>query len=159
LTTCYCFNRADKYLCGPTVKKFFTERTAIFCLLFILSSIIVFHLLVLAGVIPFQIVWGGRLTDHEQMVRFETVSILLNLFMLTVVAVRAGVLKVRVKLSVIQIMLWGMCGLLLLNTVGNLFSTNAFEKAVFTPLTLVLALCCWRLTIDKKWKSIREKLR
>lgn len=131
------------------MKKLFSERAAVYSLLFILSLIIVFHLLVLLGVIPFQIVWGGRLTAHAQMVRFESVSIAVNVIMLAVVAVRAGFWKLPVKPLVIQVLLWAMCGLFLLNTLGNLLSTNAFEKAVFTPLTLILAVCCFRLAIDK----------
>ena len=31
------------------------------------------------------------------------------------------------------------------NTLGNLLSTNLFEKAVFTLVTLVMAVFCWRL--------------
>jgi hypothetical protein len=30
-----------------------------------------------------------------------------------------------------------------LNTIGNLFAKSLFEKAVFTPLTLILALLIW----------------
>lgn len=132
------------------MKKLFTERTAIYCLLCILSTIIVFHLLVLVGVIPFQIVWGGRLTNRVQMVRFESVSIVINLVMLAVVAIRAGLLKLRIKPSIITAALWVMCVLFLLNTIGNLLSTNTFEKVVFTPLTLLLSLCCFRLAMGKR---------
>jgi hypothetical protein len=136
------------------MRKLFTERTAVYCLLCILASIIVFHLLVLVGVIPFQIVWGGRLTDRAQMVQFESISIVVNLIMLAIVTVRAGLLKLRINPIIITIALWVMCVLFLLNTVGNLLSTNAFEKAVFTPLTLLLSVCCFRLAISKGWKTV-----
>ena len=138
------------------MKKLFTERTAVYFLLCILSAVIVFHLLVLVGAIPFQIVWGGRLTDRTQMVRFESISIVINLIMLAIVTVRAGLLKLRIKPIIITTALWIMCMLFLLNTIGNLLSTNAFEKAVFTPLTLLLSLCCFRLATDRKWKMISK---
>jgi hypothetical protein len=134
------------------MKKLITERAASYCIFITLSLIVLFHLLVLVGIVPFQIVWGGRLTDHSQMVRFESISIVTNLIMLAVVAIRAGILDVRVKPIVIRIVLWAMCGLFLLNTLGNLLSTNMVEKLVFTPLTLLLAICCFRLALDKRYE-------
>lgn len=136
------------------MKKIFTEHTAIYCIFITLSLIVLFHLLVLVGIIPFQIVWGGRLTNRSQMLRFESVSITVNLVMLAVVAIHAGVLKWRIKPTVIRIVLWAMCGLFLLNTLGNLLSTNTVEKLVFTPLTLLLSICCFQLAMSKKNMSV-----
>ena len=136
------------------MKKIFTEHTAIYCIFITLSLIVLFHLLVLIGIIPFQIVWGGRLTNRSQMLRFESVSITVNLVMLAVVAIHAGVLKWRIKPTVIRIVLWAMCGLFLLNTLGNLLSTNTVEKLVFTPLTLFLSICCFQLAMSKKNMSV-----
>jgi hypothetical protein len=135
------------------MKKLLTERTAIYSLLLILSLIVVFHFLVLLGVIPFQVVWGGRLTERAQMMRFEMVSIIVNLLMLAIVALRAGWWKVLISPVIIRVALWLMCGLFLLNTLGNLFSINKFEKLVFTPLTLILSLCCLRLALGKPMES------
>lgn len=41
------------------------------------------------SVIPFEIVWGGRLKDKSQMLAFETASVIINLFMLTVAMKKA----------------------------------------------------------------------
>ena len=131
------------------MNKLFTKRTASYCILITLSLIVLFHLLVLTGIIPFHIVWGGRLTNHPQMVRFEMISIAVNLVMLAVVAIHDGILKLRIKPLLIRIVLWCMCGLFLLNTIGNLLSTNTVEKIVFTPLTLLLSICCFRLAVNK----------
>lgn len=69
----------------------------------ILSSILVFHALVLVGVIPFGIVWGGRLKDHNQMVTFESVSSFLNGIMMCVVAIHARWWKVPLSRIIIKI--------------------------------------------------------
>jgi hypothetical protein len=137
---------------AATMKKLFTEHTATYCIFITLSLIVLLHLLVFAGIIPFQIVWGGRLTNRSQMLRFESISITANLVMLAVVAIHAGVLNWRINPTVIRIVLWAMCGLFLLNTLGNLLSTNTVEKLVFTPLTLLLAICCFRLALDKRYE-------
>ncbi|GAB2955904.1 hypothetical protein GCM10027048_22460 [Hymenobacter coalescens] len=129
------------------MKHLLSERVATYGLLSILALVVGFHLLVMARVIPFAIVWGGRLPDESRMLAFETVSVLLNLLMLAVVGIRAGLLKLRVHCRLINGCLWGMAGIFLLNTAGNLLSANAFEKAVFTPLTLLLALFSLRLAL------------
>ncbi|OLY93186.1 hypothetical protein SAMN05444008_12212 [Cnuella takakiae] len=106
----------------------------------ILLPVITFHLLVLTGIIPYTIVWGGRLQTQSEMLRFETVSIAINLLMVMLAAVRANWLRLALRPVLVQVGLWLMAGLFLLNTLGNLFSTNRWEQVVFTPLTLVLAL-------------------
>lgn len=124
-----------------------TKQIAAKGLLAILSSIIVFHLLVITGVIPYQIVWGGRLQNVNQMLKFEAVSLLLNLVMVTWVALSLGRIQLKVNENVLRIGFWIMFLLFLLNTVGNLLSNNGLEKIIFTPLTVLLALFSFRLAI------------
>ncbi len=125
-----------------------TKQIASRGLLLILSLVILFHLLVIAGVIPFQVVWGGRLKDTSQMLVFESVSILLNLLMLTVVSIQAGLVKVTLNQRILKIAFWLMGILFFLNTIGNLVSLNQLERLVFTPLTFLLALFSLRLALD-----------
>jgi hypothetical protein len=129
----------------PTID---TKRIATIGLLFILTLVILFHLLVITGVVPFQIVWGGRLKDTSQMLVFETLSILLNVLMLLVVAIQAGLVKVSLNRLTLKIAFWLMGLLFFINTIGNLVSLNALEQVVFTPLTLLLALFSFRLAIS-----------
>jgi hypothetical protein len=102
------------------------------------------------GVIPFEIVWGGRLTSRSQMLRSETVSVIVNLIMIAVVAIKANVLNVELPQIFIKVILWLMFLLFLLNTLGNVFSLNKFEQLVFTPVTLILSLLSLRLALEKK---------
>jgi hypothetical protein len=115
--------------------------------------IIGFHILVVTGIIPYQIVWGGRLENFSQMLSFEAVSISLNLLMITIVALYANFPKWRINQVVIRIGLWVMFVLFFINTIGNLFSNNELEKLIFTPVTLVLSLFSLRLAITKS-KSV-----
>lgn len=131
------------------MKNIITLRFAAVALMAILGAIVIFHLLVISGVIPYQMVWGGRLADRSQMLRFETISILTNLVMLTVVMIRAGFVRLRVHPISIRIALWLMVGLFLLNTIGNLLSNNETEKIIFTPLTVLLCLLSLRLATSR----------
>jgi hypothetical protein len=133
-----------------------TKQIANGGLIIILSLIVIFHLLVILRIIPFEIVWGGRLKNTSDMLVFETVSIALNLIMLSVVGINAGVFKLKINPMIIKAALWLMFGLFLINTIGNLFSLNQFEKIVFTPLTLLLSLFSLRLARSKGNMSILQ---
>lgn len=134
------------------MKKLISERSAAITILTLLSIFLVFHFLVMLGVIPFEIVWGGRLTSRSQMLRSETVSVIVNLIMIAVVAIKANVLKVELPQIFIKVILWLMFLLFLLNTLGNVFSLNKFEQLVFTPVTLILSLLSLRLALEKNKK-------
>ncbi len=128
------------------MKKVLTERIAVYGLLIIFSLILVFHVLALVRIVPYEMLWGGRLQDPEQMVIFESLSILINAVMLGVVSVRAGFLPVQVNPRFIRIALWIMVVLFSVNTLGNMLSKHALERIVFTPVTFLLAIFSWRLT-------------
>ena len=115
----------------------------------LLTGVIIFHILVLIQVIPYKIVWGGRLENDTQMIRFESISIALNLLMVGLVAIHAGYLKCSLNKRWIQVGLWAMVILFLVNTLGNMFAINDWERWVFTPLTFLLAVFSIRLAIEK----------
>jgi len=126
-----------------------SQRVATLGLLTLFSLVIVFHILVLVQVIPYKIVWGGRLENDTQMIQFEGISIALNLIMLALVAIYSGYLKWEINRRWIQLGMWIMVALFLLNTVGNLFAINDWERWIFTPITFLLAVFSFRLAIDK----------
>ena len=109
-------------------------------LITIFALTIGFHLLVITGVIPFDIVWGGRLETYDAMIQFETFSIMLNLFFLFIVALKIKKISHQLPSKLINGVLWFMTVLFSLNTLGNLASLNSLETIIFTPITLVLAI-------------------
>jgi hypothetical protein len=132
------------------MKHYLTEQTATRSLFVILSLVSLFHLCVITELIPYEIVWGGRLTNHSEMLVFETVSIIINSIMLITVSIKGKYLKFHINSTVMKIIFWFMFVTFLLNTVGNIFSLNQFEKFFFTPLTLILSILCLRLAISKE---------
>ncbi|MDX5346669.1 MAG: hypothetical protein LPJ89_11350 [Hymenobacteraceae bacterium] len=126
-----------------------SEKLAQKGLIIILTLFCVLHILILLQVIPFEMVWGGRLTDVNQMRVFETVSLAVNMGMLAVVCIQAGYLQVRVSPVLVRVVLWLMFGIFLLNTIGNLLSDNSFERYAFTPFTLLMAVLCLKLARSK----------
>jgi hypothetical protein len=131
------------------IRHLVTNQVAIKGIVTILSLVVVFHFLVLFDVIPFEIVWGGRLKSSSEMISFELVSICINLLLLVIVGIYSGFLKIALNKRIIKIGVWLMFTLFVLNTVGNLFSNNQWEKIIFTPLTLLLAIFSLRLALNK----------
>lgn len=132
------------------MNKILSERVATSGMMIIFFLLIIFHLLVLIRIIPFNIVWGGKLKTTKEMMSFESLSLGLNLVMMAVVFIKAGYLQWKISDIVIRIAFWIMFVLFLLNSLGNAFSENNFEKIVFTPATLILSLFSLRLALSKK---------
>jgi len=50
---------------------------------------------------------------------------------------------------VIKILSWIITAFMVLNTLGNLTSQSMAEKIVFAPLTILLAISCFIVSISK----------
>jgi len=123
-------------------------KFAINAIIFILISVLFYHLLIITGVISYELAWGGRLENQTQMYQFETVSIVINLLILLVVCVKGQIIPNKVSSRFIKVLLYCFVVLFALNTIGNIFSENIWEAIIFTPLTFVSAILFARLAID-----------
>ncbi len=117
-------------------------------MLILLVLVLCYHILILAELIPFQIAWGGRLKSKTQMYLFEIVSIVVNVIIMVVILIKGGYIKTKISIQIINILLWVLVALFMLNTVGNLFSNNFLEMVIFTPLTLISTFLCYRMAVD-----------
>lgn len=125
--------------------KFIPLRVASNGMIILFSMIIIFHGLAIFGIVPYQILWGGRLKNHHEMLVFETVSIVINGLMLVVVMIHKGVINKVISDKAVKIALWVMFLLFVINTIGNINAVSSWERYIFTPITLILALFCLRL--------------
>lgn len=123
-------------------------RIAALTLLVLFTAAIVFQLTVLAGFIPTEMVWGGRLQNAEERTVGALVSITFLVLFVLLVLVRMG----RIGRSVPQLGRWGMWGVCLLfalNTVGNLFALDLRETLIFTPVTCISAVLAARVAMGE----------
>ena len=124
------------------------SKIASYGLIFLFSTAMIFHLLVLTGIINYNIIWGGRINNPTEMYIFESISLGTNILFLFIVLLKMGLLKINISIKVINIGIWIMTILFTLNTVGNLLSNNDLEKVIFTPLTFVSAILCAIMALD-----------
>ena len=57
------------------------QKLAIKLLLWLNAAVILFHLAILTKIIPYDVIWGGRLNNDVEMYVFEGISILVNLLL------------------------------------------------------------------------------
>lgn len=122
--------------------------------LLLLTANSIFHMLMLVGLLPQDIVWGSRISSQSEFIRLESLALAASLLFLTILMLKTGLLKSRLSPKAINTFIWIMAIFFLLNTAGNLASGNQFEKWVFSPLTLVLSICLFILV----WPVKRSKL-
>src|SRR5215218_8008349 len=122
------------------MKKLLPLQIAVYGVLGILSFIIVFHLLVIVGLIPFDIIWGGNISEKTEMYTMEAISIAVNMVMLFIVSVYSGIIKLNINHKLIIGAVWVMFVFFLLNTLGNLLAKTTIETYIFTPLTCILSI-------------------
>lgn len=123
----------------------FNNRTIEKTLVLLFSLILVFHFLIVFGIIPYKNVWAGRLKSREEMLRFESFSIILNAIFIAVVLVKANLINIKVPKKVINVLLWIMAIVFAINTIGNLFAIGSLEKYIATPVTFLLSIFCFIL--------------
>ncbi|MFO0507892.1 MAG: hypothetical protein ACK5YS_03380 [bacterium] len=104
-------------------------------LIVIYSIITVFHSCILLKIIPYDITWGGRFQNDQEMYVFETTSIAINLFLIWILLMKGDFVQYKFPVKVIHVILWIFVVVFTLNTVGNIFAKTLLEKA-FTLLTL-----------------------
>lgn len=119
-------------------------------LIVIFSLTIVFHILVLVSVIPFDMIWGGRIKTLDEMYVFEAVSLSLNLVFLMVILIHSRIWFIKFPQKLIQFLLWVMVVVFMLNTVGNLLSKSTTETMIFTPLTILITIFCLIILLRKQ---------
>lgn len=127
-------------------------KTSITILLGLLSAVILFHTAVIAKAVPYNVAWGGRLQNDSEMYVFESVSILINLFLGLLLLMKADWIKFKFKEKATDFMLWIFLALFVLNTVGNIFAKTNFEKW-FAVLTFVFAILIWTVLKKKRFTS------
>ncbi len=115
----------------------------------IIVLLIIFHILLLLGVVPSDIVWGGKAADKALLIKLEIFSLVTSFIILAVICAKLQQ-NINVKFrKVINVGIWIIFGYFLLNIVGNLASGVTTEKLIFTPITIILSVLLFRLAIEK----------
>lgn len=124
-------------------------KTAIKTMLFLLVAVILFHVLIVLKIIPYEITWGGRLTNDTEMYVFESISVLINLLLILMLLIKGKYVREFISMKIVDITLWIFFVLFGLNTIGNILAKTNFEK-FFTFLTLASSVLIWIILRKEK---------
>ena len=125
-------------------------KNAMIIMLWLLAAVMLFHLSIVLKIIPYENTWGGRLKNDGEMYVFETISLVVNLFLFSILLIKGKYVKEYLSQKVVNIILWFFIMLFGLNTVGNILAETNFEKA-FALVTLTFVILIWIiLRKDKK---------
>ena len=113
---------------------------ATYGLMTLLFIFLVLHFIIMLKILPYQMVWGGRLKSDQEMYRFESISIIINLVLLFFIINYSNLLDIGLPTHISRFILWLMTIVFVLNTLGNAVSKNKLEQILFTPLTILMAL-------------------
>lgn len=130
--------------------KKMNSKTGIKIMLWLLVTVMLFHISIILQIIPYEITWGGRLKNDAEMYVFESISIVINLLLFSLLLIKGHYIREFIPIRIVNIILWIFLVLFGLNTVGNLFANTYFEKS-FSLLTLAsVVLILIILKKDKK---------
>src|SRR5688572_28033046 len=132
------------------MKKVLPLGVAVYGLVILLSATILFHFLVMAGIVPFTIVWGGNLATVTQFYTMEAISVAINAIMLVIILVYCNVVKLGIPRKAIIGAIWALALLFFLNTLGNLMAKNVLESHILTPLTSLLSILSFRIAVFER---------
>jgi len=131
------------------MKRLINVKWAGNLLLIAFGLLAILHILILLNIVPSELVWGGQINDSATKLILELIALLATFLFAVIVAAKLDYIKAGKFRIVVNIGVWVIFAYLILNTLGNLASGVSLEKLIFTPLTVVLALCALRLAIEK----------
>ncbi|MFT7034705.1 MAG: DNA integrity scanning protein DisA with diadenylate cyclase activity [Cyclobacteriaceae bacterium] len=125
------------------------SRTAIKLMLWMLGSVMLFHFSIILKIVPYEITWGGRLENDREMYAFETISVIINLFLYAILLIKGKYIKEVISTRIVNISLWFFLIVFGLNTIGNVIAKTTFEK-FFAILTLTFSFLIWTILTKRQ---------
>lgn len=115
-----------------------------------LSALALFHVAMMAGLLPSDMVWGGRAAaEPGALLQLELVGLVITVLFGLIIAARVGLVRLPVPAKAIAVCTWVVFVYFLFNVLANLASTSTLEKAIFTPVSAVLALLTLRVALAR----------
>jgi len=119
------------------------------------ASMAAVHVMIAMRVLPQDIVWGGSHSEHS--LKLSVASIAAALFLCGFAAIIHRRATAPVPLSpAVCVAAWFVTAYMLLNTLGNVLSSNSIERYVFGSGTAVLFLCCSIISLSSQFPSEAE---
>ena len=131
------------------MKNLISTRLSGTILIISFVLLFIFHVLVILGIIPYEIIWGGQLKDPSSLILYEGLALVLIIIFILIVTVKTGYIKFSKFRIAVNIAVWIICIYFLLNTIGNLSSGISAEKMIFAPVSILITFFAFMLATGK----------
>ena len=116
------------------------------CVLF--ASMSIFQLLLALGLPLGRAAYGGKYEKLPNKLRIMSlIAVGIFVFGIIIVLERAEIITVLNNVMLTAIVIWIFAVYSTLNTLMNAVSKSQWEKRIMTPISLVIAVCCFILAI------------
>jgi len=115
------------------------------------GAVIILQLLLAAGILPVSMAWGGRQEVLTPNLRVASIvsAVVLGLFAF-IIRRRAGLMGPEDISTIIKVFAWIVTAYMAFNTFTNLTSQSSAEMMVFAPITAVLTIVCFIVSISRQ---------
>ena len=115
------------------------------------AVVIILQLLIAIGVMPISMAWGGRQSELTPGLRIASIVavVILGLFAY-IIRRRAGLMGTENITLLIKVFAWIVTAYMAFNTFANLTSQSTAEKMIFSPITIILTVVCFIVSISKQ---------
>lgn len=118
----------------------------ILCGLFVMMSI--FQLLLAFGLPMGRVAYGGKYETLPKNLRITSlIAVGIFVFGIIIVLERAEIMTLLNNPLLITIVIWILAVYFTLNVLMNIASKSQMEKRIMTPISLVIAVCCYIIAI------------
>lgn len=118
----------------------------ILCGLFVMMSI--FQLLLAFGLPMGRVAYGGKYETLPKNLRIASlIAVGIFVFGIIIVLERAEIMTLLNNPLLITIVIWILAVYFTLNVLMNIASKSQMEKRIMTPISLVIAVCCYIIAI------------
>lgn len=118
-----------------------------YILLIILGLLIMFHTLIVFGIVPYNIVWAGKIKNKKELLLMESISLFISVMAMIIVGSKTKNLIIIEDPTIVNIGMWILLALFIFNTIGNLTAKNPIEKYGFGTLNILISFLVLRIVI------------
>lgn len=118
-----------------------------YILLITLGLLIIFHILIFVGIVPYNIVWAGKIKSKKELLLMESISLFISLMAAIIVGSKTNNLILIKDPTIVNIGMWILLALFVFNTIGNLTAKNPIEKYGFGTLTILISFLVLRILV------------
>jgi hypothetical protein len=111
--------------------------------LIIIVAYCIFHVLILLQIIPYTIVWGGKIKSISEMYILEGVALIIMLFIGLILSMKSKLVKPIFSAKTTKRILMVFALFFLINTIGNLLAKTIIEKCQ-AIITIYLAIVFYK---------------